>query len=213
MRSSRLPTPASAAGAAMPPSSACRSSSAPPARAAACIVESEALADELRERVAKATRPGDDTRAWMRSVVADARAGGPEHEWLDAVYELLFRFLAPEPGDLAGMPLSRAGIAAAGAERAERVAQLRAALPREGWEPMGAPPVPYALPFFGPPEALSRIDAALTGDGFHAGVYHLDVRRDMSAPDFRPCVLLPCHQGLGAEDVERIRSAVSSAAA
>jgi hypothetical protein len=177
------------------------------------IVESESLAGELRARVAQATRPGDDTRAWMRSVVVGARAGGPEEEWLDAVYELLFRFLAPEPDDLSGMPLSRAAIAAIGAERADRAARLRAAMPREGWEPMGAPPVPYALPFFAAPEALARIDAALMAEGIHAGIYRLDVRRDMSRPEFRPCVLLPCHQGLGEEDVARISCAVSSEAA
>jgi hypothetical protein len=174
------------------------------------IVESEALAGELRERVARATRPSNDTRAWMRSVVQGARAGGPEEEWLDAVYELLFRFLAPDADDLAGMPATRAGIAAVGAARAERVAELRAALPYDAWAPMGEAPVPYALPLFGAPDALARIDAALAAAGIHAGVYHLDVRRDMSQPEFRPCVLLPCHQGLAAEDVARI---VASAAA
>ena len=27
-----------------------------------------------------------------------------------------------------------------------------------------------------------------------AGIYHVDVSRDMADPDYRRCILLPCHQ-------------------
>jgi hypothetical protein len=182
------------------------------------IVEDAALAAEIRARVGAATRPEGDVRTWMRSVVAAARdclpgVACPEADWLDAVYELLYAFLAPEPSDLAGMPVTRAGIAAVGAERAERVAALRSALPRAGWEAMGEPPVPYALPFFGEREVLERTDAALEAEAIHAGVYHLDVRRDMSRPDFRPCVLLPCHQAVEPGAVVRLCAAAMESSA
>ena len=175
------------------------------------VVADEALAAEVRARAAGATRADQDTRDWMRSVVAGVRDSRPgAADWLDAVYELLFTFPAPESADLAGMPDSVAGIAEVGAARAECVAALRSGLPRAGWEAMGDDVlVPYALPYFGERPALERIDAALAAQGIHAGVYHLDVNRDMSDPEFRPCVLLPCHQGLGADDVSRICSAVA----
>ncbi len=180
------------------------------------VVEHAELAAEIRERAATATRPPDDVRAWMRSVVAGVRdcppgAACPEADWLDAAYELLFSFPAVDAADLAGMPDTVPGIAAVGAARDERVAALRSALPRAGWERLGDDArVPYALPYFADRAALERIDAALAGDGIRAGVYHLDVRRDMSDPDFRPCVLLPCHQGLSSDDVSRIVSSVAA---
>jgi hypothetical protein len=179
------------------------------------IVERADLAAEIRERAAAATRPAEDVRGWMRSVVAGVRdcppgEPCPQEDWLDAVYELLYAFAGPDAADLAGMPETRSGLAAVGAERAARVAELRLALPRAGWEAMGDTPVPYALPLFGDREALNRIDAALAAEGIHAGVYHLDVRRDMSGPDYRAAVLLPCHQGMSSDHVESVRAAVAA---
>jgi hypothetical protein len=178
------------------------------------IVQDEALAAEIRDRAAAATRGDDGVRTWMRSIAAGVRGDptGAEARWLDAVYELLYVFPLPDPADLVGVPQTLSGIAAVGAERAERVASLRAGLPRAGWEAMGEPRVPYALPYFDERPRLESIEEALTAAGIHAGLYHVDVRRDMFDPDYRPCILLPCHQGMTSDDISRVVEAVAGTA-
>lgn len=53
---------------------------------------------------------------------------------------------------------------------------------------------PFAFPYFG--DDLGAKNRALSEAGIDAGVYHVDINRDMTSPDYRRCILLPCHQNV-----------------
>jgi hypothetical protein len=170
------------------------------------ITDSPRIAEELRNAAA-ASAAGGEVRRWMSSVFATVRAAQPggskgEGRWLDAVYELLYTYLNPEPPDLVGMPTTMSGLREVGTARAERVDLFVSTLGGTAW-PDGfvaedETVTPFALPYFGrgEPEALQRADAALAAAGIEAGIYHVDVRRDMANSEYRPCLLLPCHQAV-----------------
>ena len=66
--------------------------------------------------------------------------------------------------------------------------------------------LPFAIPWFGDQDGhrLAGIADVLRREGFEAGVYHVDVNRDMTAPDYRPCLLLPCHDLIPEGDFARM---------
>ena len=51
---------------------------------------------------------------------------------------------------------------------------------------------PFASPYFG--DDLETKNHALSKAGIDAGVYHVDINRDMADPEYRRCLLLPAHQ-------------------
>lgn len=53
---------------------------------------------------------------------------------------------------------------------------------------------PFAFPYFG--EDLEAKVRALCEAGISVNVYRVDINRDMMNPDYRRCILLPCHQDL-----------------
>lgn len=69
---------------------------------------------------------------------------------------------------------------------------------------------PYVLPIFGPRLLLDRISGGLAARGILAGVYQFDLRRNLLAPDFQPCVRLPVHPGVTPEVRERMLSVIRS---
>ena len=185
------------------------------------ILESAELAAELRARVAGARKADPAVRGWMRAVVREASEcqpgqACPASDWLEAAYELLFRFPAPDAGDLEGMPSALDELVAIGTARAERVSIFRAML---GWSlidgfwPSTEEICPFALPYFSPhgDEALRRVNAALERAGVFAGVFHIDVRRDMHRPSYLPCVLLPCHHQISVNEFTAMCEVVARA--
>ncbi len=177
------------------------------------VVRDPALADRVRERMANAPAAPPGVRDWMRYVIQSAYDDDPrrpERVFVDSAYELLLKFPRPDAEDLAGVPTTPAAFARVGRERAERVRVYRELLgPRANaldfWPDTEAI-VPFALPYFGDgdPATLGRIDRALDEAGVRAGVYHVDIRRDMTRPEYRPCVLVPCHQAIALDRFQAI---------
>jgi hypothetical protein len=149
----------------------------------------------------------------MRRVVQSAYDDDPrrpERVFVDSAYELLLKFPHPDAADLAGITPTAAAFARVGRDRAERVRFYRAffgkrAAQHEFWSDSEAF-VPFALPYFGDGDRakLTRVDRALGEAGVRAGVYHVDVRRDMARPEYRACVLLPCHQAIPLDRFEEM---------
>lgn len=69
---------------------------------------------------------------------------------------------------------------------------------------------PWAVPlFFGKKNA--RVSSVLQKHGIESGVYHFDVNRNMLAPRFVECVLVPCHQGLSNATMESMIQVIRAA--
>jgi len=110
------------------------------------------------------------------------------------------RWLSSASGELWRGPSTARAIAAVGARRLRVVKRLIGAL-----GPGAAPPEildglmqrpPFAFPYFGS-GARTRMEAMnkdLADAGIDAGVYNLDLTRNMNGPRYHPCILLPCHQ-------------------
>ncbi len=153
----------------------------------------------LRALLGEFPRADEDVHSWMRQVYVESfvghRGDAADALWLEAMYELLFTFPAPDPLALSGLPRTAGELAEAGARRAQRVEVFRSHFPNA---PSGLWPdsrlVPYGLPFFARGEAeLEGALAEARAGGLMAERCHIDVRRDMNSPDYRPCLLLPAH--------------------
>ena len=98
------------------------------------------------------------------------------------------------------MPDTLEGIRHVGRLRQDRVNYVRQFLGTKlgppGFWPPEEPLIPYAIPYFGSQRKniLENITEVLGKLGVMTGIYHMDVNRDCYNPDYRPCVLLPCHQ-------------------
>jgi hypothetical protein len=128
---------------------------------------------------------------------------------LESAYELVFELCRATPEHLAGFPRTQDELVDIGLRRKERVAWFRSFFSKEaesGLWSAGEELLPFALPYFGNRglEDLRRANAALLERRVHAGVHHVDVRRDMLAPTYRPCILLPCHQDVPMTEFEEI---------
>jgi hypothetical protein len=175
------------------------------------VTGDEDLAARIRalRDAAEAELPG--ARDWMRQVIGATYrdpAASPVAPLLEAAYALLTRYPRPDGADLAGFPATANTIAAVGAKRRRVVKRLIGAL-----GPGAAPPdilgglihrLPFAFPYFGcgERERLEALDKDLAAAGIDAGVYNLDLARDMNGPRYRPCILLPCHQDVSDGQIE-----------
>lgn len=165
---------------------------------------------ELRDS-AEAELPG--ARTWMRRVIGTTYrdpAASSVAPLLESAYALLTRYPRPDPRDLAGFPVTAEAIAAVGSRRRAVLRHLIDALgpdaaPADILGALDQRP-PFAFPYFGCGDRvrLEALNRMLAENGIHAGVYNIDVQRDMSARRYRPCILLPCHQDLRAGDIEVI---------
>ncbi len=124
-------------------------------------------------------------------------AGAPPKEWesirrgiddslplREAAYALLIYNPQVNPADLAGFPID--GIADNQKRRRKVVQCLNATT---GSRIRGEP---FAFPYFG--DDLEEKALELSEVGIDAGIYRVDINRDMMNPDYRRCLLLPCHQ-------------------
>lgn len=177
------------------------------------VVRNADIAERIREMVQAAPEPPPDTRAWMRQVIANAYKQVPtplEVAFVSSAYELLLEFFHPDPLDLAGFPTTIAELARMGELRRERVRFFRAffgnrACPEGFWD-KDEDLLPFGVPYFGRGDLarLERANRALEDEGVRAGVYQLDLNRNMYDTRYQPCLLLPCHQGIPMERFERI---------
>lgn len=55
---------------------------------------------------------------------------------------------------------------------------------------------PYVMPLVAPVHSLLRIKESFERLGVFTDVYHFDVNRDMTRPDFKKCVWIPVHPGI-----------------
>ena len=63
---------------------------------------------------------------------------------------------------------------------------------------------PWVTPLFFGKSKNRKVAHALSGCGIESGVYNFDINRNMLKPDFRECVPVPCHQGLGSTGLGKI---------
>jgi hypothetical protein len=70
---------------------------------------------------------------------------------------------------------------------------------------------PYAIPVRLPDDKAQVLVARLQEQRIHTGIYRFDMNRCLLAPDFVPCVLLPCHGGISEAEFDKIVEVVRQA--
>jgi hypothetical protein len=111
----------------------------------------------------------------------------------------LSRLLDPRIFDYqtGGMPATLSEIRAVGETRQNVMRQLLEAVGEEalptGWFGLLHDSLPFALPVFGDEAQLRELDAVFSDIGVSAGIYSIDVTRNMTRPRYRTALLLPCH--------------------
>lgn len=162
------------------------------------VVPDPVLADQLRDRRDARQQPAPDVLEWRRNVVMRCHADGTDptnHALIEGAYALYPVFPQPDPVSLASMPQALDDIRHVAAARLQRVALLHDCLgPTDaGMLAHAQGGMPFAFPHFGQPEILAQADAALAEMGLNAGIYSLDIARDMYAPDYQRALMIPCH--------------------
>lgn len=69
---------------------------------------------------------------------------------------------------------------------------------------------PYAVPLRVRDGDTGKLAASLTAAGFESGVRMFDLNRFFVEPDFKPCVIVPAHSGLGLVGAEKVATIVES---
>jgi len=185
----------------------------------ALVLPDALTAERVRARRDAADEIDPVLAAWQRNVIIDATNCGRESRLfplLDSAYALLTEYPKVDPEALAGFPTNLSELAAVGAARRARlevfVERLNDAFPYFMLE-NGLDDLPYALPYFGSGdrEILAKINSALSLLGVHSGIYSVDVARSLYNPEYRPCVLLPCHQEIPIECVKDLCKVIREA--
>lgn len=72
--------------------------------------------------------------------------------------------------------------------------------------------MPFAMPCFSIVDEKLREKAShlLEEIGIHAGIYQVDVNRDYCNPEYRSCILLPCHQNVPLNKLEEACAIIAS---
>ncbi len=183
------------------------------------IVRNPELEEKLRCIVAEAPDDIPEVRMWMRKIIASAfDVEGSSHEklFVGSAYELLTQFIKPDSYDLAGFPASTDEIREVGRKRRERMEFVvdffgKNAFPELllwNYEQI----MPFAMPCFSISDEKMRekADCLLKDIGVHAGIYRIDIRRDCRNPEYRPCILLPCHQNVPLNRLEEACTIIAS---
>lgn len=175
------------------------------------IVEDTEVAANIRLALNSSLDERSDIRDWMREVLFDFYKSESEMDILvDSAFELLLKYIRPDPINLRGFPTSLEDVAEAGEARKSRIEIFKAvhghaSFPGGFWDARELI-IPFAIPYFGQGDidVLRYVNSALADQGVRAGIYHVDINRDMSNPDYRQCVLIPCHQEISLSDFENI---------
>jgi len=56
--------------------------------------------------------------------------------------------------------------------------------------------IPWIAPLFLGDRMNKKLVNALRKNGIESGIYHFDINRNLTDPDFKECVAVPCHQGI-----------------
>jgi len=64
--------------------------------------------------------------------------------------------------------------------------------------------LPWAVPLFFKRKVSEKIIKALRRINIESGIYHFDVNLNMLNPDFRECLLVPCHQGINEKEIHKM---------
>jgi hypothetical protein len=175
------------------------------------IVQDTEVATNIRHAVNSSLDERADIRDWMREVLFDFYKAESEADILvDSAFELLLKYVRPDPINLGGFPTSLEDVAEAGEARKSRIEIFKAfhgheSFPERFWDARELI-IPFAIPYFGQGgiDVLPYINSALADQGVRAGIYHVDINRNMGNPDYRRCVLVPCHQEISLSDFENI---------
>lgn len=183
------------------------------------VVRNAKLEEKLRAIVASAPDDIEDVRIWMRKIIASASDsdGSPIAKlFVNSAYELLSQFIKPDPNDLAGFPASVDEIKKIGQERRERTEFIveylgKGSIPDSllwGYERI----MPFAMPCFSIENENSRdrVNNELAEIGMHAGIYQVDINRNYFNPDYKSCILLPCHQNVPLNKLEEACAIIAS---
>jgi hypothetical protein len=183
------------------------------------IVRNPELEEELRSIVAEAPDDIPEVRMWMRRIISSAfnvEGSAVEKLFVGSAYELLPQFIRADPHDLAGFPASTGEIRAIGHKRRERMEFVvdffgQKAFPESLLWNYGQI-MPFAIPCFSISDEKMRekADHLLKDIGIHAGIYRVDVRRDCRNAEYRPCILLPCHQNIPLNRLEEACTIIAS---
>lgn len=181
------------------------------------VLANESLAAAARELLDASETANAETADFIRASVTTAKlAPGPgASAYLEAAYALLNHYLHPDPRSLVGMPATLEALQCIGRRRREIV---------EGYLAVGARGMPadyrdglarwmpYAFPYFGASDEAEerRICSELAQAGIAAGVYHVDVARNILAPDYRRCILIPCHHEISDAQREAVAWIIAS---
>lgn len=170
--------------------------------AGALVVPNERLYERIKTRRDAAAPIEPELASWRRQVIASATTFGvesPVYKLLDSAYSLLSEYPQIDPECLHGFPSTLSQLEQAGAARRERLEAFRQQLGQDFPSFMfhsGGNNLPYALPYFGSSNRakLQELSDALSAFDIHCGVYSVDVACSLYEPDYRPCLLIPCHQ-------------------
>ncbi len=175
------------------------------------IVLNESLEEKIRTFVKEAPIGDLKVRSWMREVITNSvnpKISSNHSLFLSSAYELLTQFVEPNAIDFSGFPTSIEGIQHIGSERSLRVNLIlnffgKKHFPKSLLETSNQI-IPFALPCFfrTDKKLLERVNTILTEMGIYAGIYHIDVNRNSLKPNYKSCILLPCHQNIPLNTLE-----------
>jgi len=185
-------------------------------QAGGIVVQNESVYLDIRARLDAKPRAPDNIAEWVRSTLYSAytyQTTEPEYgedSLRNLAYELVHDFPHPDPESLIGCPISFPEIIKIGRKRKQIVDIYfdnfhDNVLLRKFWD-QEEPFLPFAIPHFGTgdEEKLRKAEKTLHENGIASGVYRVDHNRNMYAPDYRPCILLPCHQNIAASKFDEI---------
>ncbi|MHB8461375.1 MAG: aspartate aminotransferase family protein [Vulcanimicrobiaceae bacterium] len=179
----------------------------------ALVVPDPALAQRIAARRDRTEDIDPALAAWRHDVIVGTNLNGdnwPGAHLLDAAYSLLTEFPKVDPQTLIGVPSDLSGLKATGMARhallqvfADRLGSL---FPHDVVE-NGLDDVPFVLPYFGSGnrEKLLKIDVELLKLGIRCrGMYELNTGGEFYEPEYRDGLLIPCHQYMAPDVVEKI---------
>lgn len=182
-----------------------------PGTAGGLIVRNDKLKNKIRKMLEQEKEVSEQLKGRIRKAVYNgARFGSATKKGflIDSAYELLLKIHLPDRNNMDGFPSSIKSLATIGEERLKRVEKYLSIVGRNGF-PNGFWGkneffLPFALPYFGELKTLFELERLFKRVNIETGVFHIDIRRNMKNPDYRPCLILPCHHEIPMEVFEEM---------